>query len=210
MVRTRWFLTFGLFLFLAFFLSGCPKRPPAPVIIEKAPFRNPMAKILQAFSAVDSLEARGSIRIDLTRKGREMKVALNGVILYQKPDHLRILGYHPFGMGVFDALYKNGEFFLLSPLQKRAYTGEVSEFRDLMEKAGVEVTTETPAGAQIPNRIEIESTEKEARVDVKLKEISLNPSLPEDSFQWVVPEGVEVRPLAQFLKVKKSKEDGRR
>ncbi len=210
MIRRRSFFTLGSFLFLALFLSGCPKRPPAPVIIEKAPFQNPMAKILQSFSAVDSLEAKGSIRIDLTRSGREMKIALNGVILYQKPDQLRILGYHPFGMEVFDALYKSGEFFLLSPLQKRAYTGEVSEFDDLMEKAGVEVTTETPEGAQIPNRIQIELTEKETRVDVKLREISLNPSLPEDSFQWVVPEGVEVRPLAQFLKVRKSREDGRR
>ncbi len=169
-----------------------------------------MAKILKAFSAVDSLQAKASIRIELTRNGQETNVALNGVILYQKPDHLRIFGYHPFGMGIFDALYKNGEFFLLSPLQKRAYTGEVSEFDDLMERAGVEVTTETPEGAQIPNRILIELTEKETRVDVKLKEISLNPSLPEDSFQWVVPEGVEVRSLAQFLKVKKSREGGRR
>jgi outer membrane lipoprotein-sorting protein len=164
-----------------------------------------MAKILKAFSAADSLEAKASIRIDLTRSGRETKVGLNGVVLYQKPDRLRIFGYHPLGMGVFDALYKNGEFFLLSPLQKRAYTGEISEFDDLMEKAGIQVTTERPEGSQIPNRIQIELMEKETRVDLKLKDISLNPSLPEDSFEWVVPEGVEVRPLAQFLKVKKRK-----
>jgi len=203
MVRKSRFFTPGLLLFLIFFLSGCPKRPPEPVIIEKLPSENPMAKILKAFSAADSLQAKASIRIDLTRNGQESNFALNGVILYQKPDQLRILGYHPFGMGLFDALYKNGEFFLLSPLQKRAYTGEISEFDDLMEKAGVQVTTERAEGGQIPNRIQIELTEKETRVDIRLKEISLNPFLPEDSFRWVVPEGVEVRPLAQFLKVKK-------
>jgi outer membrane lipoprotein-sorting protein len=205
MVRKSWFFTPGLFLFLIFSLSGCPKRPPEPVIIEKLPVENPIAKILKAFSAADSLQAKASIRIDMTRSGQEMNFALNGVILYQKPDQLRILGYHPFGMGVFDALYKNGEFFLLSPLQKRAYTGEISEFDDLMEKAGVQVTMERAAGGQIPNRIRIELTEKETRVDLRLKEISLNPFLPEDTFWWVVPEGVEVRPLAQFLKVKRRK-----
>jgi hypothetical protein len=36
-----------------------------------------------------------------------------------------------------------------------------------------------------------------------LKEISVNSTLPEDVFRWVVPEGVEVRPLAQLLKGKK-------
>jgi hypothetical protein len=203
MVRKPWLFTLGLLLFVVFSLSGCPKRPPKPVIIEKAPFENPMTRILEAFSAADSLQAKASIRIDLKRSGQETKVALNGVILYQKPDQLRILGFHPLGMGVFDALYKNGEFFLLSPLQKRAYTGEISEFDDLMEKAGVQVTTERPVDSLVPNRIQIELTEKETRLDLKLKEILLNPSLPEDSFRWVVPEGVEVRPLAQFLKVKK-------
>jgi len=204
MVRKSWFFTPGLLL-LIFVLSGCPKRPPEPVIIEKLPFENPMAKILKAFSAADSLQAKASIRIDMMRSGQETNFALNGVILYQKPDQLRILGYHPFGMGVFDALYKNGEFLLLSPLQKRAYTGEISEFDDLMEMAGVQVTMERAPGGQIPNRIRIELTEKETRVDLRLKEISLNPFLPEDSFWWVVPEGVEVRPLAQFLKVKRRK-----
>jgi outer membrane lipoprotein-sorting protein len=36
-----------------------------------------------------------------------------------------------------------------------------------------------------------------------LKEISINQSLPKDAFQWVAPEGVEIKPLAQFLKGKK-------
>jgi len=40
-------------------------------------------------------------------------------------------------------------------------------------------------------------------VDMKLKDISINRPLPADAFQWVAPEGVEVRPLAQFLKGKK-------
>lgn len=203
MARKPLFFTLGLFLFLALSLLGCPKRPPEPVITEKLLADNPMAKILKAFSAADSLQAKASIRIDLTRSGQEMNVALNGVILYRSPDQLRILGFHPLGMGVFDALYRNGEFFLLSPLQKRAYTGEISEFDDLMEKAGVHVITERAEGSEVPNRIQIELTEKETRVDLRLKEISLNPFLPEDTFQWVVPEGVEVRPLAQFLKVKR-------
>jgi len=44
--------------------------------------------------------------------------------------------------------------------------------------------------------------EKEIRIDLRLKEISINSSLPEDSFQWVVPEGVEVKPLNKLLRKK--------
>jgi hypothetical protein len=137
------------------------------------------------------------------RKGEELKFLFNGVVFYERPDKLRILGYHPFGMGVFDALYRSGEFFLFSPLQNKAYTGEISDFRDLMAKANVKISAEKPEGSEVPDRIRFEIPGKETRVDVKLKDISINKPLPEGAFQWVVPEGVEVKPLAQFLKGKK-------
>jgi outer membrane lipoprotein-sorting protein len=104
---------------------------------------------------------------------------------------------------VFDVLYRGGEFFLFSPLQNRAYTGEISEFGDLIAKANIKISTESPEGSEIPNRIRIEMPEKETRLDVRLKEITINQSLPKDAFQWEPPEGVEIKPLAQFLKGKK-------
>jgi outer membrane lipoprotein-sorting protein len=192
----------SLFL-LVLFLSGCPKKVAKIPSIEVPPVKDPMAKLLEAFSPADSVQAKASIRLDTVRKGEELKFLLNGIVLYEKPDKLRILGYHPFGMGVFDALYRGGEFFLFSPLQNRAYTGEISEFGDLIAKANIRISTEKPEGSEIPNRIRIEMPEKETRVDVKLKEISINQSLPKDAFQWVAPEGVEIKPLAQFLKGKK-------
>jgi outer membrane lipoprotein-sorting protein len=192
----------SLFL-LVLFLSGCPKKVAKIPSIEVPPVKDPMAKLLEAFSPADSVQAKASIRLDTVRKGEELKFLLNGIVLYEKPDKLRILGYHPFGMGVFDALYRGGEFFLFSPLQNRAYTGEISEFGDLIAKANIRISTEKPEGSEVPNRIRIEMPEKETRVDVKLKEISINQSLPKDAFQWVAPEGVEIKPLAQFLKGKK-------
>ena len=202
MIRRPFFITLSLLL-LGFFLSGCPKKIPEP-IPEKPPFENPVVKLLEAFSSVESLQARASIRIDTVRMGEEMSFLLNGFLLYQKPDRLRLLGYHPLGMGLFDALYRNGEFFLLIPLQKRAYTGEVSQFEDLIEKAGeIKISSEKSEGNEVPNRIRIEVVEKETRIELRLKEISVNSSLPEDSFQWVIPEGVEVKPLARLLKGKK-------
>jgi hypothetical protein len=190
-------------LFLGVFLSGCPKKIPQPVIIEKPSVGNPMMKLLEPFSFAESLQAKASIRIDIVRHGEEIQFALNGSILFQKPDRLRILGYHPFGMGLFDALYKDGEFFLLISPQKRAYTGEILKADDLIEKAGpIEVFSEKPEGSEIPNRIRIELVEKEIRITLRLREISVNPSFPEDSFQWVVPEGVKVEPLADLLRKK--------
>ncbi len=204
MVRRFCFFILGL-LFLALFLSGCPKQVARIPSIEAPSAENPMAKLLGAFSAVESLQAKASIRVETVRMGEEMNFLLNGFLLYQRPDKLRILGYHPLGMGLFDALYRNGEFFLLSPLQKRVYTGEISEFEDLIVKAGIRISTEKAEGSEIPNRIRIEAVEKKTRVELKLKEISVNSSLPEDSFEWVEPEGVEVQPLAKLLKGKSSK-----
>lgn len=202
MVRKPWFMILSLFL-LILFLSGCPKKFAKIPSIEVPPVKDPMAKLLEAFSPADSVQAKASIRLDTVRKGEELKFLLNGIVLYEKPNKLRILGYHPFGTGVFDALYRGGEFFLFSPLQNRAYTGEISEFADLIAKANIRISTEKPEGSEVPNRIRIEMPEKETRVDVKLKEISINQSLPKDAFQWVAPEGVEIKPLAQFLKGKK-------
>ncbi len=163
-----------------------------------------MAKLLETFSLAESLQARTSIRIHMVKNGQEMNFpSINGMLFYQKPDRFRLLGYHPLGMGLFDALYNHGEFFLLIPLQKRAYHEEISKTEDLIEKAGpVEIFSERPEGSEIPNRIRIEIPEKEIRVDLRLRDISLNPTLPEDSFQWVVPEGIKVEPLAELLKKK--------
>ena len=202
MVRKPWFVILSLFL-LILFLSGCPKKVVKIPSIEAPPVKDPMATLLEAFSPAESLQAKASIRLETVRKGEALKFLLNGVVLYEKPDKLRILGYHPFGMGVFDALYRGGEFFLFSPLQNRAYTGEISDFRDLIAKANIKISAEKPEGSEVPNRIRIEMPEKQTRLDVRLKEISLNQSLPKDSFQWVTPEGVEIKPLAQFLKGKK-------
>ena len=202
MIRKRCFFILGFFL-LGLLLSGCPKRIPEPVIIEKPPIENPIGKLLGAFSSVESLQARASIRIERIKSGEEVRFPLNGFVLYQKPDRFRLLGYHPLGMGLFDALYKNGELFILIPPQKRAYSGEVLKTDDLMEKAGpMEVFIEKHEGSEIPNRIRIELVEKETRIDLRLREISINSSLPEDSFQWVVPEGVEVKPLNKLLRKK--------
>jgi outer membrane lipoprotein-sorting protein len=42
--------------------------------------------------------------------------------------------------------------------------------------------------------------EKKTTINLRLKEISVNSSLPADMFEWNVPKGVEVKPLAQLLK----------
>ena len=202
MVRKHWFLIPTLFLMLLF-LSGCPKKLAKIPSIEAPTAKDPVARFLESFSPAESLQAKASIRLDTVRRGEELRFLLNGVVLYEKPDKLRILGYHPFGMGVFDVLYRGGEFLLFSPLQNRAYTGEVSEFGDLISQANVKISAEKSEGSDVPDRIRIELPEKETRVDMKLKDISINRPLPADAFQWVAPEGVDVRPLAQFLKGKK-------
>ncbi len=185
---------------LSLLLWGCPKKPDI-LPPEKPPFENPIIKLLETFSSVESLQARASIRIETVRDGDEMNFLLNGFLLYQKPDRLRLLGYHPLGMGLFDALYRNGEFFLLIPPQKRAYMGELFQYEDVIAKAGeIRISSEKAEGSDIPHRIQIELVEKETRIDLRLRGMSVNSLLPQESFQWVVPEGVEVRSIERLLR----------
>jgi len=201
MVKKSFFSILCLLL-ISSFLWGCPKK--VEILPEKPAFVNPILKLLEDFSVADSLQARTSIRIDTVRDGEEMNFILNGFLLYQKPDKLRILGYHLLGMGLFDALYRDGEFFLLIPPQKKAYTGEVSTFEEVIRRAGeIRFSSEKSEGNEIPNRIRIELVEKETRIELRLKGISMNSTLPEDSFQWIVPEGVEVRSIDRLLRGKK-------
>ena len=186
MVRRFCFLILGL-LFLMLLFTGCTKKIVRVPSIEAPSAGDPIVRLLEAFSPVESIQAKASIRVDTVRMGEEMNFLLNGFVLYKRPDKLRILGYLPFGTGLFDAVYRNGEFFLLSPLQKRAYVGEISELHDQIEKAGIRISTEKAEGSEIPSRIVIEAIEKQTRVELKLKEISVNSSLAEDSFDWAVP-----------------------
>ena len=192
-----------LFL-LSLLLVGCPKRVLKMPPIQLPPVKNPVNTLLEAFSDAEHFQSKASIRLETVRKGERINFLLNGVVLYEKPDKLRILGYHPLGMGLFDALYRGGEFFLLSPIEKKAYTGEISDFEDLIEKVGVRISTEKTPGIMIPTLIRIGVEEPETRVDLRLKEIDANSLLPEDAFRWSVPEGVDVMPLTQLLKKKPS------
>lgn len=203
MMRKSSYVILSILVF-GIFISGCPKKVVKIMPIEVPPAKNPVDRILESFSSAETLQARTSIRIETVREGAEMKFLLNGFIIYQKPNRIRLLGYHPLGMGLFDALYINGEFFLLIPLQKRAYTGEISQFEHLIEKAGpIEIFSEGPEGSDIPNRIRIHIVEKETRIDIRLKDIFINPTLSEDSFDWKIPGEVEVKPLAQLLRKKR-------
>jgi hypothetical protein len=198
----RRFSALILLFFMPLLLVGCPKRPPAPLPpVEKPPFVNPIDRVLEVLSFAETLQAKASIRIDLVKDGEKQFYLLNGFVLYQRPDRLRILGYHPLGMGLFDALYRNGEFALLIPLQKRAFTGEVFQFEEAMRKVGeIRVTTGKDETRNIPNRIRINIVEKEIEIDLRLKEIQVNQELPEDAFHWSLPEGVEERPLSGLLR----------
>lgn len=203
MIRSPRLFMAGFFL-LSLLLFGCPKKVVIMPPIQTPPVKNPVNTLLEAFSDAENFQSRASIRVEAVRDGQRVNFLLNGTVLYEKPDKLRILGYHPLGMGVFDALYRGGEFFLLSPIEKKAYTGEILDFEDLIEKVGVRISTEKTPGIMVPTLIRIGVEEPETRVDLRLKEIEVNSSLPDDTFRWWVPEGVDVMPLVQLLKKKPS------
>jgi outer membrane lipoprotein-sorting protein len=198
---------FFLALFVSsLFLTACPKKIVKVPPLEIPPVTNPIGTVLEAFSAAETLQAKASIRIDTERKGEELNYRIQGIVFYQKPERLRVYGYHPFPlpMDLFDALYRDGEFFLFIPMSNRAYAGEVAPLADLIEKTEVRIVTEKAGASDIPNRIRIEVAEHKTRIEILLRETSVNNPLPENSFQWQVPQGVELRPLAQLLRAEHS------
>ena len=188
------------------FLTGCPKKIVKVPSLETPPVRNPFETVLEAFSPAETLQAKASIRIDTEREGEELNYRIQGIVFYQKPEKLRVYGYHPFPlpMDLFDALYRDGEFFLFIPMNHRAYAGQVAQFSDLIEKTGVRIATEKDGLSDIPNRIRIEVAVPKTQIEILLRETSVNTPLPEDTFQWQVPQGVERRPLTQLLRKKPS------
>jgi hypothetical protein len=198
-IRKTGFPFLGVFL-LAILLSGCPKKIVKVPPLGGPPLENPIAALVAAFSAAETLQGKASIRIDTIQKGEEVNYRLSGVVFYEKPEKLRIFGYHPFPlpMDLFDALYQEGKFFLLIPAHETVYTGEISEFDDLMKNTEVRMSIEKMDGSEIPNRIRIDLVEEKVRIEIRLREISLNNPLPEDSFQWIMPDGLKKRPLGEL------------
>jgi len=194
------------FVLTGLFLMGCPKKVPPPLPPpEKPPFLNPMERLLQTFYPFESLQARASIRIDMVEQGEKNYYVLNGVLFFQRPDRLRILGFHPFGMALFDSLYREGDLFILVPFQKRAYVGELSRFQDWIEKAGeIEISSLRDEQRNTPSRIRIVVVEKEIEIEIKLKDVSVDKEFPPDTFAWEPPEGIRVRPLDSLLRKKRS------
>jgi outer membrane lipoprotein-sorting protein len=199
MIRSPRLFVLCIFL-LSLVLSGCPKKVVMIPPIQGPPVKNPVTSLLEAFAEAGKFQSNASIRVEMISNNQRMNFLLNGTVLYEKPDKLRILGYHPLGMGVFDALYRGGEFFLLVPTEKKAYTGAIADFEDLMERAGVRILTEKTPGIIVPTLVRIGLEKPETRVDLRLREIDVNSHLPEDAFRWLVPEGADVIPLTQLLK----------
>lgn len=184
-------------------LYGCPKSKIEIKPHDRPAFVNPFEKILMEFSKVDSFQSKTSIRIESERSGEEIKYLLDGIILFHKPDRLRILGFHPLGISIFDALYYEGQLLIFIPFQKKAYIGEISKLDEMMEKAGeIIVTSEKVQESEIPGQINIEAKEIGIRFFIKLKDISLNPDLSEETFAWNLPEGIEIRPISRLLRGK--------
>jgi len=197
-----------LFILLGILFSGCAKKiVRAPLV--GPPVKDPIARLLESFSTADRLQAKTSIRIDTVQKGKEISYRLSGTVLFEKPQKLRILGYYPFplAMDLFDALYREGELYLLIPHQKKAFTGALLEFNDLLEKTDIRISTESTDGAEVPNRIRIDLVEAETRIELRLREISMNAALPDGAFSWWVPDGVENIPLAWLLRRLNTKEE---
>ena len=157
--------------------------------VEAPPVKDPVAQLLDAFSAVASLQAKASIRVDTVRKGQEYRFLLTesstlknrisfASWVITRSEWVCLISFTGVANSSFSVPYRT------EPIPERFPSLQISLRRRILR-----FLQEKPEGSEVPNRIRIEMPEKETRLDMKLKEISVNQPLPENLFEWEAPGG---------------------
>lgn len=180
-------------------ITGCmPKRlPEREEEEENVPLSQALVTALNRYRGVSSLRAQLFAKVEV----REEFQLLRGVLLYERPAHLRLRLTTPIGGTVGEVIYSEGLISILLPTEGKMYRGLLKKegpctgdtlfltmtFRDYQEIGG----------RSFPTRIYGEVEGKRIRFDLKLKKPQVNLPLPERAFIPATA-GWEILPLADL------------
>ncbi len=178
-------------------VMGCvPKRVPEGEW-EKIPLSQVLPVTLMRYQDVSSLQARLFVKLEI----REEFYLLRGVLLYERPAHLRLRLASSLGGTVGEVIYSEGLLYILLPTEGKIYMGWLEQGTrrgedTLFLKMSYQEYNETGTGG-FPTRIYGEVEDKGIRFELRLKEPQVDLPLPEGAFVPITA-GWEVHPLADL------------
>jgi len=109
-------------------LSGCRTAAPPVTLHPRAGQEDFLTQLRENFEAIESMKAVGSVVYTDPEAGAE---SLKVIIVYARPDDLRITGYKSYTPNLFDFLLQGDSWLLYMRDDKRALEGDVAELRTL-------------------------------------------------------------------------------
>jgi len=130
--NARWQLCLAMILSLTG-LTGCPSTPlPKP---EPEPIFTPTYSQEELLAALQAKEEaivtlKGLFQADIRGEGIPFAQSINGTVMYQRPNSLRLKGFSRFGNVLFDLLLKQNHFALRVEGEQGVFSGRVSELEE--------------------------------------------------------------------------------
>jgi hypothetical protein len=174
--------------------AGCmPKRMPEEKG-ERISLSQLLTTTLRRYEGVNTLQSRLFVQLEL--KGEYY--ILRGILLYERPDHLRLRLTTNLGGTVGEVIYTEGLLFLLLPSEEKIYQGWIDEGES--QKAKTLLLTMVYSdyaemeGRRFPTRIYGAGEGMEVWFDMKLKNPQVDLPLPQGAF-CPPTAGWEIHPL---------------
>jgi len=178
-------------------IMGCAPKRLRDEKSESVHLAHTLPSLLRKYQGVPSLYARLSLKVQL----REQLHFARGMVVYARPERLRIKVTTPLGGTVGDIIFIEGFLRLILPAKGRAYCGRIDEL-DLKgyEQLTVEMTYGeymNEGGWYFPTRIYAEVEKLGMRFELTLKDVQVSVSPPEGIFALTTGD-FDVVPLAEL------------
>ena len=111
-------------------LTGCPsvpipKQEPDTIFAPTYSQEELLAALHAKEAAIATL--KGLFQAEIRGDGIPFAQSINGTVMYQRPNSLRLRGFSRFGGVLFDLLYKQNHFAIRVEGEEGVFTGKVSE-----------------------------------------------------------------------------------
>jgi hypothetical protein len=185
-----------VFIVLAMIAGCAPQRLPLEKG-ERIPLSQLLEQTLRRYEGINTLQTQLFIQLEL----RDEYYVLRGVLLYEKPDRVRLQLTSSLGGTVGEVFYNEGLISILLPSKGRIYQGRIEE-EDVKEGDALFLIlvyndyVET-GDKSFPTRIYGEGEKMAIRFNVKLKDPQVDCSLPDGVFNPPTS-GWEKHPLSEL------------
>jgi hypothetical protein len=191
------FIRYGvLALILLAVTGGCASQRPPLEMGERIPLPEVLQETLRHYEGINTLQTQLFIQIEL----RDEYYVLRGILLYERPDRVRLQLTSSLGGTVGEVIYNEGLLSIILPSKERIYQGRIEEddrAGDTLFLTMIYDDYEEIGGRRFPTRIYGEGEEMALRFNVRLKDPQVDIELQGDTFTPPT-EGWELHSLSEL------------